>query len=122
MFPYSLREVRPRKLDVEYLGEITENQKADFLGRAYAIIFPIDWPEPFGRSMIESMACGTPVIALWLGSRGDHCWRERLDRERYVRSSGCGATSIDEPAAGNSKLDLRRQGWPWTTLSYMRNY
>jgi len=53
---------------VEYIGEIGEREKNDFLGNAYALLFPIDWPEPFGLVMIESMACGTPVIAYRLGS------------------------------------------------------
>jgi glycosyltransferase involved in cell wall biosynthesis len=57
-----------RNANIEYLGEITESQKADFLGQAYALIFPIDWPEPFGLSMIEVMACGAPMIAFRCGS------------------------------------------------------
>ncbi len=53
---------------VEFIGEIGEDHKGDFLGNALAYVFPIDWPEPFGLTMIESMACGTPVITYPRGS------------------------------------------------------
>lgn len=53
---------------VEYIGEIDERSKSEFLGEASALLFPIDWPEPFGLSMIEAMACGTPVLAFRCGS------------------------------------------------------
>lgn len=53
---------------VQFIGEINERQKIDFLGQAQALMFLIDWPEPFGLSMIEAMACGTPVLAFRRGS------------------------------------------------------
>jgi glycosyltransferase involved in cell wall biosynthesis len=53
---------------VEFIGEINDHQKTQFLGDARALLFPIDWPEPFGLSMIEAMACGTPVLAFRRGS------------------------------------------------------
>src|SRR5687768_8065900 len=53
---------------VEYIGEIDETQKDAFFGNASALLFPIDWPEPFGLVMIEAMACGVPVVAFRGGS------------------------------------------------------
>ena len=53
---------------VEYIGEITDAEKDDFLGNAYALICPYDWPEPFGIVFIEALACGTPVLAYRRGS------------------------------------------------------
>ena len=53
---------------IEFLGEINERDKAEFLGNAAALLFPVDWPEPFGLVMIEAMACGTPVLAFRCGS------------------------------------------------------
>ena len=54
--------------NVEFIGEINERQKSEFLGEASAVLFPIDWPEPFGLVMIEAMALGTPTIAFRCGS------------------------------------------------------
>ena len=53
---------------VEFIGEINERAKASFLSSARALLFPVDWPEPFGIVMIEAMACGTPVLAFRCGS------------------------------------------------------
>jgi glycosyltransferase involved in cell wall biosynthesis len=67
---YFKRAVEPllNNSGLEWIGEISDRQKNDFLGNAHALLFPIDWPEPFGLVMIESMACGTPVIAYEAGS------------------------------------------------------
>lgn len=53
---------------VEYVGEIAQHEKSEFLGNAHALLFPINWPEPFGMVLIESMAAGTPVIAFEMGA------------------------------------------------------
>ena len=53
---------------IEFIGEINEGEKCEFLGKARALLFPIDWPEPFGLVMIEAMSAGTPVIAWRCGS------------------------------------------------------
>ncbi|MGH9348041.1 MAG: glycosyltransferase family 4 protein [Vicinamibacterales bacterium] len=67
---YFAREIRPL-LDhplIEFIGEISDREKGAFLGNASALLFPIDWPEPFGLVMIEALACGTPVVAFRGGS------------------------------------------------------
>ena len=67
---YFDNEIRPL-LDhglVQFVGEVNEVEKSELLGNAAAVLFPIDWPEPFGLVLIESMACGTPVVAFRRGS------------------------------------------------------
>ena len=65
---------------VEYLGEVNEAQKAELLGNAGALLFPIDWPERFGLVMIEAMSCGTPVVAWRNGSVPEVIENERTGR------------------------------------------
>lgn len=67
---YFKEEVEPllAQPHVEFVGEITETQKSEFLGNAAGLVFPIAWCEPFGLAMIEAMACGTPVVAMKNGS------------------------------------------------------
>jgi glycosyltransferase involved in cell wall biosynthesis len=67
---YYQRVIEPlfREPGVEYIGEVDDTTKGDFLGNARALLFPIDWPEPFGLVMAEALACGTPVVARRRGS------------------------------------------------------
>jgi glycosyltransferase involved in cell wall biosynthesis len=67
---YMEMEIRPLLNHplVEFIGEISDEDKVGFLGNAYALVSPIDWPEPFGLVMIEAMACGTPTVAFRRGS------------------------------------------------------
>jgi glycosyltransferase involved in cell wall biosynthesis len=67
---YFHSEIEPllKHPSVDYIGEIDDRHKSKFLGEARALLFPVDWPEPFGLAMIEAMACGTPVLAFRNGS------------------------------------------------------
>ena len=67
---YFEREIEPllEQDHVDFVGEIGPDEKNEFLGHARALLFPIDWSEPFGLAMIEAMACATPVIAYRSGS------------------------------------------------------
>ena len=97
---YYLKEVKP-VLDVsphvEFIGEINDSQKQEFLGRATALLFPISWPEPFGLVMIESMACGTPVIAFNSGS---------VPEVMADCVTGFVVGTVEEAAAAVARLDL----------------
>jgi len=95
---YFEREIQPL-LDhplVEFIGEISETAKPEFLGRARALVFPIDWPEPFGLVVIESLACGTPVIARSCGS---------VPELILNGQTGYVADTLDEMAAAVKTLD-----------------
>lgn len=87
--------------NVQYVGEIDEQRKAWFLGNARALLFPIDWPEPFGLVMIEAMACGTPVIAFRSGSVP-----EVIDDG----VSGFVVDSVEDAAAAVARLDRLDRG------------
>jgi glycosyltransferase involved in cell wall biosynthesis len=128
-------EVRPR-LDhplVEYLGEVEHDEKLRLYSRSRALLFPVDWPEPFGLVMIEAMACGTPVVARPRGSvkevvqdgvtgilaEDQRCLVEavksvhRLDRHacrRHVESSFSLARMIDDYEQLYSRLAMRMPG------------
>lgn len=67
-FEQQVKPVLANSPHVDFIGEIDDSRKQQFLGEAKALLFPISWPEPFGLVMIESMACGTPVIAFRCGS------------------------------------------------------
>jgi glycosyltransferase involved in cell wall biosynthesis len=67
-FEEQVKPVLNASSHVEFIGEINDSQKQDFLGQAAALLFPISWPEPFGLVMIEAMACATPVVAFNCGS------------------------------------------------------
>jgi glycosyltransferase involved in cell wall biosynthesis len=91
---------------VEFIGEIGDRDKAEFLGRAMALLFPIDWPEPFGLVMIEAMANGTPVVAFRRGSVP-----EIIDEgvTGFIVDSLDGAVAAVPRAAGLGRTGIRRR-------------
>jgi glycosyltransferase involved in cell wall biosynthesis len=82
--------------EVEYIGEISESEKSEFLGNAIALMFTIDWPEPFGLAIIEAMACGTPVIARPCGAVAEIVTPDR---------TGFIASSVDELVAATKRVE-----------------
>jgi len=91
---------------VEFVGEIGDSEKSAFLGGADALLFPIDWPEPFGLVMIEAMACGTPVVAFEGGSV-----RELIepDRTGFIARDMDEATAAVEEAVQLDRRAVRRR-------------
>ena len=88
---------------IEFIGEIGEREKNAFLGGARALLFPIDWPEPFGLVMIEAMACGTPVVATRAGAVPE------VDRRRRDRLLSCDrSTRRSKRPPARDPLDRRR--------------
>ena len=81
---------------IDFLGEVNDMQKQDLLGRARALLFPIDWPEPFGLVMIEAMATGTPVIA-WPEGSVPEVLKDRL--------TGSVVRTLDEAARAAQTID-----------------
>lgn len=96
---YCLEKIQPFFFHplISYIGEISEVEKSAFLGNAAALLFPILWPEPFGLVMIESLACGTPVIAFEHGSVSEIL-------QNHV--NGFIVDSVDEAVAAVGRLDL----------------
>src|SRR6476646_5310555 len=91
---------------VEYIGEIADAQKSEFLSGAIALLTPIDWPEPFGLVMIEAMACGTPVVAYNRGSVP-----EIIDEglTGFVVEDETSAVGVVGRLAGLDRAAIRRQ-------------
>src|SRR5207237_10166965 len=87
-------------------GEVNEAQKPAFLGNARALVFPIDWPEPFGLAMIEAMSCGTPVIAWAYGSVPEVVEEGRTG---FIVDSMPGAVAALEKAARLDRLEVRNR-------------
>ena len=95
---YFKASVEPLLADanVEFIGEINDAQKPAFLSGAKALLFPIDWPEPFGLVMIEAMACGCPIIAMRRGS---------VPEVMDDGVTGFVVNSVDEAVAACARLD-----------------
>jgi glycosyltransferase involved in cell wall biosynthesis len=101
--------IRPLIADnplVEYIGEIGDREKSDFLSGAITLLVPIDWPEPFGLVMIEAMACGTPVIAY---NRGSVAEIVEHGRTGFVVDDEESAVAAIEHVSSLSRTAIRQQ-------------
>jgi glycosyltransferase involved in cell wall biosynthesis len=96
---YFEREIRPLLDDpgIEFVGELGDDVKHDFLGRALCLLFPVDWPEPFGVVLIEALACGTPVVARSCGS---------VPEILRAGATGFIADTVEEFVAAVKRVDL----------------
>ena len=112
---------------VEFIGEINDREKTQFLGDAQALLFPVDWPEPFGLSMIEAMACGTPVLAFRCGSvrRSSRMASQALLSAPWKRRSRpCRASlpSIEKRYVNASNSAFPPHEWRKTMSVYIGRY
>ena len=125
---YFEKQIEPLLDDplVEFVGEIGDADKPDFLGDARALLFPIDWPEPFGLVMIEAMAAGTPVdrLAQRLDPGSDRARPHRLPGREHRRGGRGGRASAALPRAGGPRRVRASaspsSGWRATIFASMR--
>ncbi|MGN6653012.1 glycosyltransferase family 4 protein [Trinickia sp.] len=119
---YFKQEIEPllSQAHVEFVGEIDEARKPEFLSRAKALLFPIDWCEPFGLVMIEAMACGTPVIAFNRGSVPeviDHAVTGYIVED--VQGAVAALQRLDELSRDEIRAQFERR---FTAQTMARNY
>ena len=103
---------------VEYIGEISDKEKPDFLSGAIGLLVPIDWPEPFGLVMIEAMACGTPVIAYNRGSVPEII---EPGVTGFIEEDETSAVAVADRLAGLDRVAIRKRlrnasprgAWRW---------
>ena len=99
---------------IEFIGEIGDGEKSAFLENAVALLFPIDWPEPFGLVLIEAMACGTPVIAWRCGSVAEIVEDGKPDSSSIAKTRRCGRLENLISSTAGSCAGCSRSGSPRT--------